>query len=73
MNLEALPLQEVGHLGLPGQDDRCQLSGDFLLVLVGLGLVPFLEPDFSLPAEKQNEVDHFLLIKFYCIKAKKLN
>ena len=56
-------LNKVAHFRFSQQNGRNQVSGYFLLLLGLHCLIPLLQPQLSLPAEHQNELDHGLKIR----------
>lgn len=54
-NLEVPPLQEAAHLWFACEHDLHELAHHLLLVALGGGSVPLLQPQLALPAEQQHE------------------
>ncbi len=54
--LGVFPVEEIAQLGWACQDGGCDVTDDLELFFLCHSGVPFCQPDFALPAEKQHEL-----------------
>ncbi len=67
------PLEKTAHFLLARQNGGDQLSCDLLFSFVGIGVIPFLQAQLSLPAKQQNKLNLLLNIFRMTLKQVKTN